>query len=581
MTNASRGRAAVGMATLAVIWGSFGAAGSARGADGAGKDAKPAEAAKAPVARAVPAPESAALDALIEKGLAANKTPLASQATDEEYIRRLYLDVLGSLPTPGSIRQFVTSRDRNKRAALIEALLDHPDYSRNWARYWRDVIAFRSPNENPRQLNWALLVDWLAEQLDDDRPWDEIARSIITATGRDDENGAVVFALSEEAKAPEMAGEVSRVFLGIQIQCAECHDHPSDPWKRQQFHEFAAFFAGVKSRRVEKPEPGKRQVFEVAAKGAPKYTMVDLKDPKKQIPVVPKFFLGDEPALSHAVKADRRLELAADYVASPKNPWFARAFVNRVWFCLMGEGFYNPVDDMGPTREAASPEVLDLLAKKWEATGYDIRWLFRTILNTKAYQRAARSSNTAAGRTAFASICPSRLRADQIYDALAHALDLGYAGPAQRPRAMAKAAKAARAALPDQPKEVQDAAAAKLLADRNNQRRLVDDVFGVDPSVPPDTVMGTIPQALFMMNGPMVTRGVKARPDSMLGKLLSSTPDNRAVLDALYLRVLARRPNPKEVAACGRYFQACPNRIEAFEDILWALVNSTEFISRR
>ena len=110
------------------------------------------------------------------------------------------------------------------------------------------LIAFRSPNENPRQLNWPHLVSWLAEQFDANRPWDEIARAMITATGRDDENGAVVFALAEEAKAPEMAGEVSRVFLGIQIQCAECHDHPSDPWKRQQFHEFAAFFAGLKSR---------------------------------------------------------------------------------------------------------------------------------------------------------------------------------------------------------------------------------------------------------------------------------------------------------------------------------------------
>ena len=151
--------------------------------------------------------------------------------------------------------------------------------------------------------------------------------------------------------------------------------------------------------------------------GAPRYTMVDLKDPKKQIPVAPKFFLGDDEALTHAVKAEKRLKLAARYVASSKNPWFAKAFVNRVWFCLMGEGFFNPVDDIGPTREADAPEVIDLLAKKWEATGYDIKWLFRTILNTKAYQRAARSTNTAAGRTAFASICPSRLRADQIYDA--------------------------------------------------------------------------------------------------------------------------------------------------------------------
>jgi len=311
--------------------------------------------------------------------------------------------------------------------------------------------------------------------------------------------------------------------------------------------------------------------------------MVDLKDPKTQIPVPPKFFLGDDPALTHAVKADKRLELAAKYVASPDNPWFARAFVNRVWSCLMGEGFYSPIDDLGPTRTPDSPEVIDLLAKKWEATGYDIRWLFRTILNTRAYQRAARSSNTAAGRTPFASICPSRLRADQIFDALAHAFDIDPDTIGKGPRAKAARAKVAeivREKMADRPKTEQDAIA-KAVIDRNGPRRMVDDTFGVDPSIPPDSVLGTIPQALYLMNSQFVTRGVKARPDSMLGKLLTATPDNRAVLDALYLRTLARRPNPKEVAACARHVESVGNRVEAFEDIFWALINSTEFISRR
>ena len=131
------------------------------------------------------------------------------------------------------------------------------------------MIAFHSPNENPKQLNWPLLVDWLAERFEDNIPWDKIATDLISATGRDDENGAVVFAMAEEAKAPAMAGEVSRVFLGIQILCAECHDHPSDPWKRQQFHEFAAFFAGLKARRVAKPEPGMRQGVAGCRDGCP------------------------------------------------------------------------------------------------------------------------------------------------------------------------------------------------------------------------------------------------------------------------------------------------------------------------
>ena len=358
------------------------------------------------------------------KGLATSKTPVAEPTTDEEFIRRLYLDLLGKIPNPGAIRDFAASRNRNKRALLIDVLLANPDFAENWARYWRDVVSYRSPNEADRQVNYPLFEKWLAEQFAANKSWDKVATEIITATGRVDENGAAVFAMAEEASAVEMAGEVSRIFLGIQIQCAQCHDHPSDPWKRQQFHEFAAFFSGVKSRKAEKQEKGKPPIFMVVAEGNARYTMTDLKSPDKKIAVSPRFFLSDSPKVSEQVKGDQRLKLAAKYVTDPENPWFARSFVNRVWYSLMGEGFYNPVDDLGPTRTPNSPEILELIATNWRDGGFDIRALFRTILNTEAYQRASRSTNTAAGRTPFASNVPSRLRADQIFDSLTHALDL-------------------------------------------------------------------------------------------------------------------------------------------------------------
>ncbi len=507
--------------------------------------------------------QPAQVDALILKGLAATKTDVSEPTNDEQFIRRVYLDVIGRLPEPPAIREFVASRMRNKRAALIDDLLKHPDYGQNWARYWRDVVSYRSPNENDRQVNYPLFEKWLAEQLDANKPWDEIATEIITATGRNDENGATVFTVAEEGSPVEMAGEVSRVFLGIQIQCAQCHDHPSDPWKRQQFHEFAAFFAGAKSRRVQKQAKGQPPVFMVGASGQVHYSMPDLKNPEKKIPVSPRFFLGEAPLVSEQVRADQRLVLAARYVTDPENPWFARAFINRVWYSLMGEGFYNPVDDLGPTRTPNSPEILDLVADQWVASGYDIRWLFRTILNTEAYQRASRSTNTAAGRTPFASNVPSRLRADQVYDALTHALDLNR----ERDKLGAMPARK-KAAAPAGPQ------------DRKMNEPFAR-TFGFDPSTPNDDVLGTIPQALFLMNSPLVTKEIQARPNSMLGFLLMTHPDNRSVLEIIYLRALGRRPTDREVRACSNHLNAVGDRAEAFEDILWALINSTEFLCRR
>jgi hypothetical protein len=526
-----------------------------------------------------PTLQPAQLDELIEKGLVATKTPVAEPTSDEEFVRRVYIDVLGKLPNPGPIRDFVNSRVRNKRALLIDGLLKQPEYAENWARYWRDVVSYRSPNENDRQVNYPMFEKWLAEQFAENKPWDKIATEIITATGRVDQNGAAVFAVAEEGSAVEMAGEVSRVFLGVQIQCAQCHDHPSDPWKRQQFHEFAAFFSGVKSKRVPvemdmmaetekakaktKKAQNKAQVFKVSAEGPTHYSMPDLKHPEKKIAVSPRFFLNDAPKVSEQVKADARLMLVAQYITDPENPWFTRAFINRIWYSLMGEGFYNPVDDLGPTRTPNSPEILDLLAEQWQLSGYDIRWLFRTILNTQAYQRASRSTNTAAGRTPFASNVPSRLRADQIFDALTHALDREH----ERDLASGKTAKG-QMYEPGKPAPVPG-------------RDIVAKTFGVDPSTPNDDVIGTIPQALYLMNSPLVTKEVQARPNTMLGYILMTHPDNRAVLELLYLRVLGRRPTEREVRTCSNFLHTVGDRGEAFEDVLWALLNSTEFVSRR
>jgi hypothetical protein len=296
--------------------------------------------------------------------------------------------------------------------------------------------------------------------------------------------------------------------------------------------------------------------------------MPDLKDPQKKIPVTPKFFLAPDSAgpVPDGLTTEQRRALAASYVVGQDNPWFARAFVNRAWFALMGDGFYNPVDDMGPARTARDPEVLEAIASQWQTGGYDVRWLFRTILKTRAYQREFKATNTAAGRTPFAANNPGRLRADQLLDALAQAINVPTEG---RP-----------------PKDEAGKGAAKKLGPPDFLRRFgprvqFNNLFGVDPSTPPDDVLGTIPQALFLMNSPQVNRQIEARPGTVLGEIIATHPDNHSALVALYLRVLARRPTTHEMDVCEKHLQAVGDRKAVFEDILWCLVNSTEFVNRR
>ncbi|AMV36126.1 DUF1549 domain-containing protein [Planctomyces sp. SH-PL62] len=564
------------------------------------KRAKPAPAQppKRPERKVVaPTMTSADLDALVAARLAGNSPGVkpAPATGDLEFVRRIYLDVTGVVPTPVQVRDFLQDESATRRADLIDELLATPDYARNWSRYWREVVQFRASNANAQQVRYDLLEDWLADQFSRNRPWDEIAVALLTAQGRTDENGAASFAAAHTASPVQLAGEASRVFLGVQIQCAECHDHKTDSWKREQFHELAAFFAGGRVRRVVKPSPGVRAAFAVEQAPRARYAMPDLSDPAKTIPVKPRFFLassgsGTAERVPDGLSPAQLRELAASYITGQDNPWFARAYINRIWTVLMGEGFYDLIDDIGPEREVHGQEILFPLADQWREGGYDVRWLFRTLLNTQAYQRRARPASSPAGRTQLAAACASRLRSDQIFESLAVALDLPTGSdpaPNGSPRKAdgtpLKPVKASAKA-----KNVKKAAEAAGLAGaagkgpaRGTLRNPFNKLFGVDPSTLPDEVLGTIPQALFLMNGPIVHNRTQARPGTPLGAILARSTGDREALDALYMLVLSRRPNAREVEVCGAYMAKAGDRKEAFEDVYWSLVNSTEFLSRR
>jgi hypothetical protein len=488
---------------------------------------------------------------------------------DATFLRRASLDLVGRQPSPAEIEVFLADPAPGKRPAVVERLLADPAWATNWARYFRDVILYRRSDERTIAMAPALEA-FFAGHLRNEAAWDEIARDVITASGLPSEHGETAIIMAQMGETADIAAEVARIFTGVQIQCAQCHDHFSDRWKRNQFHEFAAFFPRIAIRRG--PGEGLDR-FEVASfdrdprrgRGKPpgnprrgdlEHEMPPIDDPSLPGTVMePRFFLGGGGVPLGTPDRQRR-EAVAALITSDSNVWFARAIVNRVWTELVGDGFYDGIDDLGPDRKPRSPETLDALSADFVASGHDLRGLFREIMATAAYQSASQSRADAT-RAVAAGSCPQRLRADQLFSEVLAALGA------------------------DEP-----VAARNQGQDRRGQfagpRPVFNAVFGYDPGLPRDEIEGSIPQVLLLMNGPQLARALDGdRPFTPLGRLLRDHPDDRDLADELHLRTLARHATPDELAICLEHVRETGDRAEAFADIFWALLNSAEFIHRK
>src|SRR3954466_4643661 len=341
------------------------------------------------------------VDDLIPEEVFKTATKLAPRIDDATYLRRVWLDIVGDIPTPEHITAFVLDPAKDKRERVVNELLDKPQYGQNWARYWRDVILSRRLEDRAQLVSNALVAD-LTEKLNKNESWDKIATEFITATGDVRENGATAIQAAQDARTEETTAEMSRIFLGIQIQCCQCHNHPYDRWKREQFHEFAAFFPREALRPVQSPTrrtfelisddrpefPGRANPNAQNRRGKPEHFMPDLKNPTAPgTKMQPKFFLTSAKLPFGTPDEDRRGTVAKWMT---ENPWFATAFVNRIWGELVGEGFYMPIDDIGPDRKPSAPKTVEALSRGFAANGYDLKWVFRTICATKVYQRESR-----------------------------------------------------------------------------------------------------------------------------------------------------------------------------------------------
>lgn len=595
------------------------------------KTPKASGAATPPAAQAV----AADVDHLILRDLTRAAIQPAERSRDVDFLRRVSLDITGQLPSPRDVTIFALDPDANKREVLIEQLLRSPEYGKNWARYWRDVI-YIPATENRSRIAQGDFEKWMAHELNENHAWDRIVTSLLTASGDVHESPATALIFAQGGQAPEIAAEACRIFLGIQIQCANCHDHPSDVWKRTQFHELAAYFPRISLRQKMEPrtfevvsmnsdrgrgefmrenperfvtlfdrnndgkltkeemrgrpampnapaipaqvldrmfeqgdtnKDGALSAAEIKALPIPdqarrsstEHYMTDLNSPSSKGQMIDPRFFVDSSAPGHGLTdEERRAEIARAFT-SPENPWFAKAIVNRLWCEFLGEGFYMPVDDLGPSRTARNPEAMDALADGFAANHFDLKWLIRTIAQTQAYQRRVAPKPVSEDALPFAAVTPTRLRADLVFNSLMQVLGIDE-----------EAASASRGMMMGGPRAFQ-----------RGPRFQFDFLFGIDPSTPKDEITGNVPQTLFLMNSNTLRGALSASGNTRLGKILRENRDDGDALSEVYLLVLAREPSRHEIEICQAYLKEVGNRGEAYEDVLWSLLNSSEFLSKR
>lgn len=505
-----------------------------------------------------PGEVSTAIDQHIGRFLDSAKLTPAPLTDDEEFLRRVYLDLTGRLPTAEKATKYLDRTDSDRRVKLIDSLLATPEFGEQFGRTWRDWVC---PPELPSDNNGGSqpykqareFGTWLGKKFTAGDRWDSITREILTVQGEIKNNPQVIFfgLVGEGGKttADGSSRAVASLFMGVQLQCARCHDDPYRDWSQQEHWGLAAFF-GRSQGDFNKIEVGKgpsKTPGEIAIPGSAF---------KNQGTAVQAAFLR---SVGFEKKDDDDLRKPfVDWLVTKDNPYFARSFVNRLWFYLCSRGIVNPVDDMRELNPPSHPGLLKLLAKEFAASGFDIQHLFRCVCNSQAYQRASRVSPGTDGptrdalTTAFGRMPLRLMSADVLYDSLVQA----YGDPKLDLRTSSKDSTVGMAApVGDTWLEF--------------QRR-----FGTNEEDATDFTHG-IAQMLTMINHPRLLAGSKA-----LDEFLKNTPDAtpEQTIEWLYLTTLSRRPDDEEAAEAANFVSESADTVEAYKGVLWMLVNRTEFI---
>ena len=493
------------------------------------------------------------------RSLRTNPSGLCSETV---FLRRAYLDLLGVLPTVDEARAFTADARTDKRARLVERLLERDEFAEFWALKWADL--FRNEEKTIDRKGVQAFHGWIVQSLRENKPVDQFVREIIAARGSTYLNPPANYyrALRDPITRAEATAQV---FLGVRLQCAQCHNHPFDRWSQDDYYDWAGVFARVRYKVLEnKRRDGLdshefvgEQIVYLANEGG----VTNARNGK----LASSRFLGSQKKLTDEEDPLRAL---SDWVTT--NPLFAKSQVNRVWYHLMGRGLVDPIDDFRPTNPASHPELLDQLAKDFAEKGYDLRWLIRTIVNSRAYQLSSEPNDTnAADEVNYSHVLPRRLTAEQLLDAQHAALAIpakfnGY--PSGMRAGQLPGVEATRL------REKKRSSSDTFLTLFGKPMRLLS----CECERSSETTMS---QAFNLVSGPEINELLSA-PDNRVQQMISAGKSNAEVIGELYWAALSRPPTDAESLQMSLRLEKAEDRRKALEDVSWALLNAKEFVFR-
>ena len=512
------------------------------------------------------APEQNYIDREVFAKLRRMRTNPSALCGDTEFLRRASLDLLGLLPTAVEARAFVADRGRNKCTRLIDRLLNRPEFADFWALKWADLL--RNEEKVLDRKGVQIFHRWIRESIAENKPLDQFARELLTARGSTYENPAANYLRAIRTPVAR-AESTAQLFLGLRLQCAQCHNHPYDRWTQDDYYSWAGLFARVDYKVLQNDrrdsfdthEFNGEQILFTARSG-------EVTNARNGKPAPPRFLGAPTPPFNDEM--DRLVALAA-WLTSPTNSLFARSLANRVWYHLMGRGIVDPIDDFRPTNPPSHPALLDALARDFVAHNFDLRYLIRLIMNSRAYQLSAEPTDTNQDdEVNYSRLIPRRLTAEQLFDAQHQFL----AVPAKfHGYPVGMRASQLPVGAPVRRGETKAASAEQFLGLFGKPARLLT----CECERSSDTTMG---QAFQLISGPTINQLV-TNADNRLGALLASGKSSREMIDELYWTGLSRPPSERELAKAAGHLEACRDRREGLEDVAWALLNAKEFILRK
>jgi hypothetical protein len=466
-------------------------------------------------------------------------------SSDFEFLRRVYLDTVGVLPTLEESKDFIDSKDPDKRSKLIDGLLARPEFAEVWATRFADL--FRTGLLDQGYKGGRLMYNWLRKSILEDKPYNQFATELLTASGQLKFNPTANFYYITEFSEPEnIATNISQVFLGVRLECARCHNHPWEKWTQDDFWGFASFFGrmGIKDTY----ENDESQVL-LKVKG-------EVIHPKTKKAVAPKYL--DGPSEVERPDEDIREKLAA-WITSPGNPWFPRAITNRMVKHYLGRGVVEPVDDFRVTNPPSNQALIDALAKDFVANGYSLRHTARLILNSRVYQLSSEPNDTNRGDPInYSRYYVKRLMAEQLADSITEVTGVPekYRGYMLGTRAM----------------EVAQGAPSYFLATfgRMKAREVI-----CERDAQPDMA-----QAMHLISGETLMRQTTAKGGNLDKWMAGGSVNDEEIVRRLFLASVVREPDNREIALALEPVRAkgVTARRAAFEDVLWTIFNSKEFL---